>query len=136
VVNYLLDTNVVSELTKPRPNPNVEAWFRTTPATDLHLSVITLGEIRKGIELRRGVGPRDAERFESWLDALLLQYRTRIVAFDEAAADRWGRLMAADRNLPVEDGQIAAMALVRDMTLVTRNARHLATTGVPLLNHF
>lgn len=95
-----------------------------------------MGEIRKGIELRRAASAGDAERFEAWLDALVLQYGARIVSFDEAAADRWGRLMAADRNLPVEDGQIAAMGLVRGMTLVTRNVRHLSATGVVLLNPF
>lgn len=135
-MNFLLDTNVVSELTKQRPNENVEAWFRTVAATDLHVSVVTLGEIRKGVELKRRTSVRRAAAFEAWLDNLTLQYRSRILPFDEAAADRWGRLMAADASLPVEDGQLAATALVRGMTLVTRNTRHLAATGAVLHDPF
>ena len=135
-MNYLLDTNVLSEVTKRRPNANVAAWFDSVSPTDLHIGVITLGEIRKGIELKRRVSAERAAFFEAWLANLLLQYRSRIVVLDEAVADRWGRLMAADRNLPVEDGQLAAMALEHGMTLVTRNTRHLAATGAILHDPF
>jgi predicted nucleic acid-binding protein len=135
-VSYLLDTNIVSELTKRRPSQAVAAWFRSVPATDLFLSVITLAEIRKGIELRRAVDAASASRFEQWLQTLRLRYRSRILAFDEEAADLWGRIMAAQRSVPVEDGQLAATALRHKLTLVTRNLRHVAPTGVACLDPF
>jgi predicted nucleic acid-binding protein len=135
-VNFLPATNVVSELTKQRPNLNVVRWFRSVPPTDLFLSVITLAEIRKGIELKRVTNAQDAARFETWLQTLILHYRSRILALDEEAADRWGKIMAAHPRVPVEDGQIAAIALRHAMTLVTRNLRHVAPMGVVCLDPF
>jgi len=135
-VSFLLDTNVVSELFRERANPNVMAWFGSVPSTDLFLSVITLGEIRKGIELKRSSSAAQADLLEAWLHALALRYRSRTFAFDEEAADVWGRIMAAHPNLPVEDGQLAAIALRHDLTLVTRNVRHVARTGVVHLDPF
>ena len=129
-MRFLLDTNIISELTKTRPNPNVGAWFRAVPSSDLFLSVITLGEIRKGIELKRRTDARSAARFEAWLETLSLHYAARVLDFDEAAADGWGRIMAMHPAVPVEDGQLAATALHHGMTLVTRNVRHIAPTGV------
>jgi predicted nucleic acid-binding protein len=135
-VSYLLDTNIVSELTKKRPNSKVVAWFQQVPSTDLFLSVITLGEIRKGIELKRTTSPPTADRFETWLQTLALRYRSRILAFDADTADRWGRIMAAHPDVPVEDGQLSATALQHGLTLVTRNVRHIAPTGVDYLDPF
>jgi predicted nucleic acid-binding protein len=135
-VSFLLDTNAVSELTKQRPNPNVVRWFRSVPSTDLFLSVITLAEIRKGIELKRATNAQDAAQFETWLQTLAVHYRSRILTLDDEAADRWGRIMAAYPRVPVEDGQIAAIALRHGMTLVTRNLRHVAPTGVVCLDPF
>jgi predicted nucleic acid-binding protein len=135
-LSFLLDTNIVSELIRPRPNVNVIGWLQRVPSTDLFLSVITVGEIRKGIELKRKTGAADAARLEAWLQALSLHYRSRLLVFDEPVADQWGRLMAAHPSLPVEDGQLAATALHHGLTLVTRNLRHLAPTGVPHLDPF
>ena len=135
-MSFLLDTNVISEITRPRPNPAVSAWFQATPSSDLFLSVITLGEIRKGIELKRQAAPAAAARFEDWLEALVLRYRSRILDFDDEAADHWGRLMAIHPALPVEDGQLAATALRHGLVLATRNSRHVAPTGVPCLDPF
>jgi len=135
-VSFLLDTNIISELTRKRPNPKVIAWLQSIPATDLFLSVITLGEIRKGIELKRLVSPQDGARLEAWLQTVALRYRSRILNFDEEAADRWGRIMAAHPTVPVEDGQLAATALRHGLTLVTRNLRHVAQTGVAHFDPF
>ena len=79
---------------------------------------------------------QDAARFETWLQTLVLHYRSRILALDEEAADRWGRIMAAYPSVPVEDGQIAAIALRHGMTVVTRNLRHVAPTGAVCLDPF
>jgi predicted nucleic acid-binding protein len=135
-LSYLLDTNVISELTKRRPNEAVIAWFGRVAGADLHLSVITLGEIRKGIELRRQRDPAGAEPLEHWFDMLRLRYRSRILSFDEEAAEVWGRIMAAHPRVPIEDGQLAATALSRDLTLVTRNLRDVAETGVACVDPF
>jgi predicted nucleic acid-binding protein len=129
-LNFLLDTNVVAELAKPRPNSRVIAWLGSIPSTDLFLSVITLGEIRKGIEKKRMTSPEDAARLEAWFATLVLRYDSRILPFDEQSADRWGRVMALHPSVPVEDGQLVAAALQHDLTLATRNVRRIAKTGV------
>ena len=92
-MSFLLDTNVVSEFAKTRPNSKVIAWLGSVPSTDLFLSVITLGEIRKGIEKKRVANPQDAARLEAWLTTLLLHYRSRVLPFDQDSADQWGRDM-------------------------------------------
>jgi toxin FitB len=135
-LSFLLDTNVISEAFKKRPNAKVIDWLRSVPPADAHLSVITLGEIRKGIEIKRMDSEQDAARLESWLEALALSYRTRILVFDEPIADRWGRIMAAHPAVPPEDGQLAATALHHGLTFVTRNVRDIAPTGVPHFNPF
>jgi toxin FitB len=135
-VSFLLDTNVVSELTRKRPSPKVMGWLQSAPSTDLFLSVITLGEIRKGIELKRATHPSDAAQLEAWLQSLVLQYGSRILAFDAEAADGWGRIIAAHPTVPVEDGQLAALALRHGQTLATRNVGHIARTGVAYFDPF
>jgi toxin FitB len=135
-LTFLLDTNVISELTKAAPHRKVAAWFRSVSSADLYLSVITLGEIRKGIELKRNRDAAAALRFEKWLQTISLSYAARMLDFDEETSDRWGRIMAAHPSVPVEDGQLAATALRHGLTLVTRNVRDVAPTGVPHLNPF
>jgi toxin FitB len=135
-LSFLLDTNVISELTKRAPHPNLRAWFTGVASVDLFLSVITLGEIRKGIEQRRTASAADAERLEVWLRTLVLRYRPRILSFNEGTADRWGRIMALHPSVPVEDGQLAATAQQHNLTFATRNIRHVAMTGVPFVNPF
>lgn len=112
------------------------AWLRATPSNDLFLSVITLGEIRKGIELSRTGAPHVTSRVEQWLTLVNLEYRTRVLELDEDAADIWGRIMAAHPRVPIEDGQIAAIAIRHDMTVVTRNVRDIAKTGARYLNPY
>jgi toxin FitB len=131
---FLLDTNVISELVKAKPEPRVTKWIETTEETLLHLSVLTLGEIRKGIASL----PHSARRvrLEAWLDhELALRFSDRILPIDRQVADRWGRIAgsAAARNsaLPVIDGLFAATAQHHNLILVTRNTRDIAATGVP-----
>jgi predicted nucleic acid-binding protein len=135
-VSFLLDTNVVSEAGKRRPNAQVIGWLESVPASDLFLSVVTLGEFRKGIELKRRSSEQAAARLDEWLQSLALHYRSRTLVFDDAVADRWGRLMANYPSLSAEDGQLAATALHHGLTFVTRNVRDIAPTGVPHFNPF
>ena len=135
-MSFLLDTNIVSELAKTRPNFKVIAWLGLVPSTDLFLSVITLGEIRKGIEKKRAASPGDAARLEAWLTTLVLHYRSRVLPFDQDSADQCGRLMALHPTVPVEDSQLAATAFQRRLTFATRNIRHIAKTGVTFVDPF
>ena len=135
-MSFLLDTNVVSEFAKAKPNPGVIAWLGSVPSTDLFLSVITLGEIRKGIERKRMTSPPDAARLDAWFTTLVLRYRSRILPFDEQSADEWGRIMALHPAVPVEDSQLVATALQHDLTFATRNVRHIAQTGVAFVDPF
>ena len=135
-MSFLLDTNVVSELAKTRPNSKVIAWLGSVPSTDLFLSVITFGEIRKGIEKKRAASPEDAVRLEAWLTTLVLHYRSRVLLFDQGSADQWGRIMALHPRVPVEDGQLVAMAIQHQLTFATRNVRRIAETGVAYVDPF
>ena len=134
---FLLDTNVVSELIKPRPEPRVAAWIEATEESLFRLSVLTLGEIRKGIDSLPDRSRRSA--LESWLSHdLLVRFAHRILDVDQGVADRWGQLAAkaaaTKRLLPVVDGLLAATALHHNLTLVTRNAKDVALTGVPVID--
>jgi toxin FitB len=135
-LSFLLDTNVVSELAKARPNTNVIAWLGSVASTDLFLSVITLAEIRKGIEKKRMASPQDADRLEAWFSTLILRYDSRILAFGAESADQWGRIMAAHPTIPVEDGQLVATAMQHGLTFATRNVRHFVNTGITFINPF
>jgi len=135
---YLLDTNIVSELMKSRPNRRVVAWIEATPEELLNLSVITIGEIRKGIDLLDDDEPRRAA-LQSWLDRdLRVRFAGRLLTFDEDVAERWGQLEAAVRKrrhtLPTIDAQLAATALQHGLTFVTRNTADIRPTGVPVFN--
>jgi toxin FitB len=134
---FLLDTNVVSELVTRRPEPSVSQWVEGTDETLLYLSVLTLGEIRKGI-----AGLPQAKRrveFENWLNhGLRDRFAGRILPIDADVAGRWGHVAAQARSLniplPVIDGLLAATALEHNLTLVTRNIRDVAGVGVLILN--
>jgi len=134
-VSFLLDTNVVSELRKKKPNTGVATWFDSVHASELFLSVLVVGEIRQGIER---LGRRDAaqaEVYERWLHQLVAAYADRVVPVTTDIAEIWGRLNLPN-PLPEVDGLLAATALSRDWTLVTRNAVEVGTTGVRVLNPF
>ena len=137
MTGFLLDTNVISEVIRKRPEATVLKWLDSTDEDLLLLSVLTLGEIRKGVAALR-TGSRRAS-LEAWLDRELpARFAGRILPVDEAVADQWGILAASaaarGRPLPVVDGLLAATALHHSLILVTRNDRHLADTGVPVLN--
>jgi predicted nucleic acid-binding protein len=137
VSGFLLDTNCVSELVRVKPEPRVLEWMEAADESLLHLSVLTLGEIRKGLAaLPQG---RRRTRLEVWLEVdLRARFSGRILPVDAAVADRWGLLAAqAKRNgvsLPIIDGLLAATALHHNLTLVSRNVCDFAAAQVPVLN--
>ena len=134
---FLLDTNVISELVRRKPETRVTAWVEATDEILLYLSVLTLGEIRCGIVSLSNPSRRMA--LGAWLDGeLAIRFANRILPVDEAVADRWGRLTAraeaAGRRLAAMDGLLAATALHHNLTMVTRNVKDVAATGVPVFN--
>ena len=132
---FLLDTNIISELVKAKPEPIVTAWIENIDESLLYLSVLTLGEIRKGITSLRDGARRVS--LEAWLDRdLVLRFSDRIISIDLDVADRWGRIAgnARKKPLPVIDGLLAATALHYDLTLVTRNIADIAGSGVAVFN--
>ena len=133
MAGYLLDTNVVSETRKIRAELGVMAFVRAADAARLFISVLTMGELRKGVAARRRTDPVAAERLGKWVDGIETMFADRILPVDATVARIWGEL-SARRNLPVIDTLIAATAIASGLTLVTRNTRDVATTGVPLVD--
>jgi len=136
---YLIDTNVVSEARKKsKANLGVTGFFNHAAAAgqQVYLSAVSVGELRRGVELIRFRGQRDqAEQLEAWLASVIEQYAENILAFDADAAQVWGRLRVP-RPQHELDKQIAAIALVNDLTVVTRNIADFKETGVRLKNPF
>ena len=130
---YLLDTNVVSELRRPRPHPPVVAWIRAAPAESLHLSAVTIGEIQAGIEVTRTQDPAKAAALEAWLDARLLG-GFDVLPVDAAAFREWARLMHGRSETLIVDAMIAAVAVVHRLTVVTRNVRDFEGLGVAVVD--
>lgn len=133
---FLLDTCVLSELRKrERMAASVQTWFESVPANNLFLSVITIGEIRRGIEQKRLHDPVQADHLEQWMKRTLSLFLPHILPITALIADRWGSL-SIRQKLPEGDGYIAATALIHNLTVVTRNTPDFARTGVKLLNPF
>jgi predicted nucleic acid-binding protein len=133
---FLLDTNVVSELRKgARANEHVLAWLAPIDGADLFFSVLVVGELRQGVERLRLRDASQAERLDRWLRKLVDDYAARLLPVDERVAELWGRLNVPD-PISAVDGLLAATAIVHDLTLVTRNVRHVERTGVRFLNPF
>lgn len=130
-----MDTNVISEARKPRGDDRVKRWISSVPVEDLYLSVLTLGEVRRGIGLLEGRDPVQAEVYEAWLATVLRDYADRIMPVDAEVAEEWGSMNVPD-PVPVVDSLMAATAKVRNMTFVTRNTSDVARTGAQLLNPF
>ncbi len=126
---FLLDTNVVSELRRPRPDPHVREWLGRVASVDLHLSVLVTGEIRRGVELLRPREPERAASLDEWLEGLVIAYGDRLLPVSASVADAWGRLSSL-RPLPVADGLMLATAKVNGLTLVSREAAALSDLGV------
>jgi predicted nucleic acid-binding protein len=134
-VSFLIDTNVVSELRKARPDANVRAWLESVNDADLYLSVLVLGELRQGVELLRRRDAPQADALETWLVTLERAYRDRVIPVTAPIADVWGRLNVPDR-MPAIDGLLAATAKLYDLILVTRHTHHVSRAGIPVLNPF
>jgi predicted nucleic acid-binding protein len=136
---YLVDTDVISEARKgEKANLGVREFFRAAGATaiPLYLSVVTIGELRTGVERLRHRGDvTQAKRLERWLRQVTTTYAEAILPIDEEIAHVWGRLRVPNPENPL-DKQIAATALIHDLTVVTRNTNHFAPTGVKLRNPF
>ncbi len=134
-MRYLLDTNVLSEVRRPRGDAGVKRWISSVPTEDLYLSVLTLGEVRRGINLLGRRDPAQADVYEAWLVTVLRDYADRVLPVDAEAAEEWGRMNVQD-PVSIVDGLMTATAKVRNMTFVTRNTADVARTGVRLLNPF
>jgi len=133
-MSYLLDTNVVSETIRRNPNKAVMSWLDQIPGEALFISVLTLGEIRKGIEALSD--SRRREKLRLWLDHELPRwFDERVLPVDLAVADRWGRLLAEiGRSVPTIDSLLAATALHHDLRLVTHNVRDFDYPGLEVIN--
>lgn len=135
-MGFLIDTNILSELRKgERADQQVRTWYASISVSDIQVSVIVLGEIRRGAELLRRRDPIAAASLDSWLATLRVSLGNRLLPISEEVADCWGRLGVPDA-IPVADGLLAATALVHDLVLVTRNTRDVERTGARLLNPF
>ena len=135
-MSFLIDTNIISEVRKgERCDQMVTAWWKDVPEGDLWLSVLVLGEIRKGIELARRRDPRKAVALERWLGDVYSGFANRVLPIDMNVAEEWGRMNAV-RPAPVIDSLLAATAKVNGLTLVTRNDADVAGLSVDVLNPF
>ena len=135
-MSFLIDTNIISEVRKgARCDAKVAAWYASINDADIYLSVLVLGEIRKGIELARPRDPAKADALEAWLVAVNAAFGERILPIDRAVSDQWGR-MSALRPLSTVDGLLAATAKVHRMVLVTRNEADVVGLGAEVLNPF
>ena len=137
-MKYLLDTCILSETVRPRPDERVLRWFQATDRTLMYTPAVVLGEIRKGI-VRMPKGSR-RNLLEGWLERYRVNYGRRIVPFDADVAHTWGTLVGQLQSkgvvLPIIDSQIAAIALHHGMTLVTRNVKDMEPTGARIFNPF
>lgn len=134
-MSYLVDTNVISEVRKPRADRGVTTWFSSVNAMDLYLSVLVVGEIRMGVERLRRRDPAQAGVYEAWLGRLEHDYGDHVLPVTVEVAEEWGRMNVPDPVSTI-DGLLAATARVHGLTLVTRNVSDVASTGVRLLNPF
>jgi toxin FitB len=131
---YLLDTNVVSELRRPKPHGAVVAWLEGVDEVQLFLSAVTIGEIQAGIEITRDQDPAKATELEEWLSMVAMAYN--VLPMDAATFREWGRITHKKSDTLLEDAMIAATAKHHHLTVVTRNVADFKALGVPVLNPF
>lgn len=131
---YLLDTNVVSELRKRSAHPAVVGWVRGVSSDDLHLSALTIGELQAGVEVARAQDPDKAREIELWVDQVANTWN--VLPLDARVMRAWARLMVGQQNELIEDGIIAAVAVVHRLIVVTRNVKGFKPFGVEILNPF
>ena len=131
---YLLDTNVVSELRKAKPHGGVVQWIQDAAEADLHISAVTIGEIQAGIEVTREQDEAKASEIEQWLDLVATSFN--VAPMDAAAFRMWARLMHRSSDTLYEDAMIAAIAVVHNYTLVTRNVADFRHFGIRVVNPF
>ncbi|HWH60086.1 MAG TPA: type II toxin-antitoxin system VapC family toxin [Terriglobales bacterium] len=134
MTQYLLDTNVISELRKPKPHGAVVEWVTAQSEEQLFLSAVTIGEVQAGIERVRENDPRKAVELEHWLDQIANSYN--VLSMDATCFREWGRLMHRQPDQLLEDAMIAATARVHRLTVATRNERDFIHLGVSILNPF
>jgi len=132
---YLLDTNVVSALRRPDRHPGPIAWLQARRPSDVFLSVVTIGEIERGIAQQQHHDPAFASELSIWLDRVLTWYGDRVLDIDVPTARRWGRL-SGDLGHESADLIIAATALEHGLTVATRNTRHFEPAGIKVFNPF
>ena len=130
---YLLDTNVISELRKPKPHGGVLSWYRSVPESQLFLPAVTIGELQAGVERMRPHDPEKAKQIEEWIDEVAANHQ--VLPSDAAVFREWARLMEGKSDL-LEDAMIAATARMHGLTVVTRNMRDFQVFAVKLLNPF
>ncbi|HSY98327.1 MAG TPA: type II toxin-antitoxin system VapC family toxin [Terriglobales bacterium] len=131
---YLLDTNVVSELRKPKPHGGVLAWLNDLQETRIYLSAVTIGELQTGVELTRAQDPHKAAQIEAWIDPLEESFQ--VLPMDALCFRQWARLMSGRPDNLLEDIMIAATARVHDLAVATRNEKDFTSLGVQILNPF
>ena len=129
---YLLDTNVIWEMRKRRPHPYVVDWLRGVASDDLYLSALTIGELQAGVEITRKQDPAKAEEIEVWIDQVVNTWN--VLALDARVMRAWARLMVGQQDDLIEDGMIAAVAVVHRLTVVTRNVKDFQRFGVAMLD--
>ena len=131
---YLLDTNIVSELRRPRPHGALLAWLQDVQDHDLHISAVTIGEIQSGVEITREQDEAKAAAIEAWLDEVARTYN--VLSMEAQTFRLWARLMHRRSDNLIEDAMIAATAVIHHLTVVTRNVRDFESLGVLTLNPF
>jgi toxin FitB len=134
VNRYLLDTNVISELRKPKPHGAVVTWLNRLQEQQIYISAVTVGELQAGVERTRRQNPQKAHEIELWIDQLVGSHQ--VLAMDARCFREWARLMEGKADHLLEDVMIAATARIYELTVATRNERDFAQLGVPVANPF